>query len=110
MARVMPAAKKTHTEVIKSISPSICGAKLEACSGYNGNCDCTALVRSLKLLVLGANLTAPENPNPSHKGKNGEDAAKADDLENRSAVGGRRGIVVETEKQDVVDRRADLAF
>src|SRR5262252_6557349 len=106
MAMVIPAAKKTQTEVIKIISPSICGAKLDACSGYNGNCDCTALVRSLKLFVLGTNLAAPENPNPSHNGKNGEDAAKADDLENRGAVGRGRGIVVVAEKQDVVDGRA----
>src|SRR6516225_5869592 len=108
MAKVIPAAKRTHTAVIKTISASMCGAKLDACSGYNGNCDCTVLVRSLKLFLLRTNLAAPENPNPSHNRKNGEDAANADDPENGSAVGGARGIVVVAEKQDVVDGRADL--
>src|SRR5215472_12724690 len=108
MAKVIPAAKTTHTEVIKTIRSSMCGAKLDACSGYNGNCDCTGLVRSLKLFMLRTNLAAPENPNPSHDRKNGEDAAKADDLENGSAIGGARGIVVVAEKQDVVDGRRDL--
>src|SRR6266566_485218 len=108
MAKVIPAAKKTHTEVIKSISPSTSGAKLDACSGYNGNCDCTALLRSLKLRLARTNLAAPENPNPSHNRNNGEDAAQADDPENGGAVGGARGIVVVAEKQDVVDGRADF--
>src|SRR6266566_4934572 len=42
MATVMATANKKHTALIKSIRASTCGAKLDACSGYNGNCDCTA--------------------------------------------------------------------
>ncbi|PYT53806.1 MAG: hypothetical protein DMG43_08020 [Acidobacteria bacterium] len=42
MATVIATAKKKHTALIKSIRASTCGAKLDACSGYNGNCDCTA--------------------------------------------------------------------
>src|SRR5690349_425391 len=108
MARVIAAAKKTQTEVIKIISPSTSGAKLEACSGYNGSCDCTVLVCSLKIR-LGADLAAPENPNPPEDEQNGQDAAQANNPENRGAVGAVRGIVVVTEEQDVIDRRANLS-
>src|SRR5215469_15026134 len=108
MAMVIPAAKKTQTEVIKIISASTCGAKLDACSGYNGNCDCTTLVRSLQTRMACANFTAPRNPDSRDKGKNGQDAAKADDPENGGTVFCARGIVVVAEQQDVVDGSADL--
>src|SRR5215471_12344725 len=109
IAMVIPAAKKTQTEVIKSISPSIGGAKLDACSGYNGNCDCTALVRSLNGRVTRVKFAAPKNPNSTDNGKNGQDATQADDPENRGAVGCARRIVVIAEQQDVINGRADFS-
>ena len=93
MAKVIAAAKKTQTEVIKIISPSTGGAKLDASGGYNGNCDCTVLVCSLKIRVGRTDLAAPGNPNPSNNRENGQDAAEADDPEDRGAIGGARGIV-----------------
>src|SRR5919108_4733663 len=109
IAIVIPAAKKKQTEVMKIISPSTAGAKLDACSGYNGNCDCTALVRSLQLRAGRANFTAPGNPDPSDNRKNGKDAAQADDPEDGSAIGGARGIVVIAEQQDVIDGGPNLS-
>src|ERR1051325_2065320 len=40
-ATQMATAKNRHTEIIKKTRLSTWGAKLEACSGYNGICDCT---------------------------------------------------------------------
>src|SRR5579859_7364406 len=94
MAKVIAAAKKTQTEVIKIISPSTGGAKLDASGGYNGNCDCTVLVCSLKIRVGRTDLAAPGNPNPSNNRENGQDATEADDPKDRSAIGGARWIVV----------------
>src|SRR6266849_1704916 len=106
---VIPAAKKTQTELMKIIRASTCGAKLDASGGYNGNCDCTILMRSLKLGVGRTDLAAPGNPNAPNNRENGQNAAEADDSEYGSAVSGARGIVVITEQQDVIDRRADLS-
>src|SRR5690242_10540356 len=109
MAKVIAAAKMTQMEVIKIISPSMGGAKLDASGGYNGNCDCTALVCSLKFRVGRMNLAAPGNPNPSDKQKNSQNAAQANDPEDGSAVLRARGIVVVTKQQDVIDGRANLS-
>ena len=41
--------EKEADAVMYTISASTLGAKLDACSGYNGSCDCTALVCSLRI-------------------------------------------------------------
>src|SRR5258708_26347830 len=84
------------------------GGKLDASGGYIGNCDCTALERSLKFRVARADFAAPGKPNAPDKQKNGQDAAEADNPENGSAIGGARGVIVITKQQDVVDGRTDL--
>ena len=109
MAMVMPAAKKTQTEVIKIISASTCGAKLDASGGYNGSCDCTILVRSLQIRMGDTKLTAPGNPDTPEEQENRQDAAEADDPENRRAVFCARGVIVVAEQQNMVDGRANLS-
>src|SRR5205085_3984650 len=109
MATVIAEAKKNEMEVIKTIRLSTWGAKLEASGGYNGNCDCTALGRSLKIRMARAKFAAARKPNAPNKSENCQDAADANDPENGSAVGGVRGVVVVTEQQNVVDGRADLS-
>src|SRR6266852_8723918 len=47
IAAVMATAKNRHTAVMYTIRASTLGAKLDACSGYSGSCDCTVLVCSL---------------------------------------------------------------
>src|SRR5947207_2942639 len=109
MAMVIPAAKKTQTEVIKIISASTCGAKLDASGGYNGSCDCTILVRSLQIRTGGPKVTAPGNPDAPDEQENRQDAAEADNPKNGSAVLCARGVIVVAEQQNVVDGRANLS-
>jgi hypothetical protein len=42
IAAVITTPKNRQIRVMNSIKLSTWGAKLDACSGYNGNCDCTA--------------------------------------------------------------------
>src|SRR5205085_10342260 len=107
MATVIAEAKKNEMEVIKTIRPSTWGAKLDASGGYNGNCDCTALVRSLQVRVVRVKFATPENPNSPDNRKNGQDAADADDPENGRAVFCARWIIVIAEQQDVIDGRTN---
>src|SRR5713101_8469308 len=48
MTKVMSAEKKTQVTRMKNIKASMLPAKLDACSGNNGSCDCTVLMRSLQ--------------------------------------------------------------
>src|SRR5215471_4691682 len=105
----MANAKKTQTEVTKIIRASTWGAKLDACGGYNGNCDCTVLVRSLNVGVGCVKFAPPENPNSPDNRENSQDAADADDPEDGSAVFCTRGVVVVTEQQDMVDGGANFS-
>src|SRR6516164_1495442 len=103
MATVIPLAKKRQTEVIKIISASTCGAKLDASGGYNGSCDCTMLVRSLQIRMGGAKLTAPGNPDAPDKQENCQHTAETDHPKNRGAVSCARWVIVVAEQQNVVD-------
>src|SRR5215831_1835453 len=109
MAIVITAAKKTQTEVMKIMSASTCGAKLDASGGYNGSCDCTTLVRSLQIRMGGAKLTAPGNPYARHKQENCEHAAETDNPKNGGAVFCTRRVIVVAEQQNVIDGGANLS-
>src|SRR5689334_13244462 len=109
MAMVIAAAKKTQTEVIKIISASTCGAKLDASGGYNGSCDCTILVRSLQIRVGGAMFTAPGNQDTPDKQENRQHAAETDNPKNGGAVFRARRVIVVAEQQNVIDGRANLS-
>src|SRR5205085_8391434 len=109
MAAVIRKAKKTQTYVRYVIRSSTRGAKLDAAGGYSGNGDCTALARSLNFRMARVRFAAPGNPNSSDDYENRQDAAKANDPKNGSAILRGRRIVMEAEQQDAIDRRADLS-
>src|SRR5713101_779910 len=116
ITKVMSAEKNTQVIRMKNIKASMLPAKLDACSGNNGSCDCTVLVRSLQTRscaglpgTRGPAFPPAEEQNPHKNRGDSEDAAHTDDPEDRRAVAGGRRIVLETEQQDVIRRRADLS-
>ncbi|HEY2822244.1 MAG TPA: hypothetical protein VGJ06_14465, partial [Candidatus Acidoferrum sp.] len=62
-AAVTATAKKRQIAVMYTIKASTLGAKLDACSGYSGSCDCTALVCSLRFRIERV-IAPPEDQNP----------------------------------------------
>src|ERR1700730_175869 len=117
-AAVTATAKNRHTAVMYTIRASTLGAKLDACSGYNGICDCTVLVCSLlaataerwtQCRTWRVKITPPENQDARDDRQDRQYAAKANDPENRGTVAGGRRVILETIKQQMVDRIADLA-
>src|ERR1700760_4442317 len=101
-AAVMATAKKMQIAVMYTIRASTLGAKLDACSGYSGSCDCTALVCSLRFRVERV-IAPPEDQNPRDDRENREYAAEADDAKNRGAVARGRRVVLEAIHQEMVD-------
>ena len=53
----------SEAKVSWTISASTLGAKLDACSGYSGSCDCTALVCSLRFRFERV-IATPEDQDP----------------------------------------------
>src|ERR1700720_1613464 len=114
----MATAKNTHTAVIYTIRASTLGAKLDACSGYNGNCDCTVLVCSLlaaaaerrtQFRIWRAHIATPENQNTRHDGKDRQNSAETKDPENGGTVAAGRRVILETVEQQMIDGIADFA-
>src|ERR1700724_1995756 len=94
-AAVIATAKNRHTAVMYTIRASTLGAKLDACSGYNGSCDCTVLVcswfgaaaeRRMHVRVARAGIATPENQDAGDDREYGQKSTQADDSENRGAV------------------------
>src|SRR3981189_2240341 len=108
---VMAMAKKTHTATRKSMRLSTSGAKLDADSGYNGNCDCTVLVCSLVAQIRARHsvIAAAENQKGDEHSDNCEQAAQADDAEDRGAIASRAGIILKAIQQHVIHGRADFS-
>src|SRR5258708_19318354 len=107
----MAMVKKTHTATIKSMRPSTSGAKLDADSGYNGNCDCTVLVCSLVAQIRARRcvIAAAENQKGEEHSGNCEHAAQADDAEDRGTIAGRARIILKAIQQDVIHGRPDFS-
>src|SRR5882672_10077774 len=98
----MAMAKKTHMATMKSMRPSTSGAKLDADSGYNGNCDCTVLMCSLVAQIRARRslIAAAENQKSDNHRSNRKNSGETDDAENRSAVASRGWIVLKAEQQN----------
>src|SRR5580704_13136083 len=107
-AAVMATAKNRQIAVMYTIRASTLGAKLDACSGYSGSCDCTALVCSLRFRFERV-IASSEDQNPRDDRENRKYSAKADDAKNRGAVARGRRIVLEAIQQEMVDRTSDLS-
>src|SRR5579871_69308 len=103
-AMQMATAKKMQTETMNSISPSTSGAKLDAESGYNGNCDCTVLVCSLMAQIRARcrSFAAAENQKSDGHGGERHDAAEAHDLQDRCTVLRRGWIVFKAIEQNSI--------
>src|ERR1700756_5035644 len=117
-AAVMATAKNTHTAVMYTIRASTLGAKLDACSGYNGICDCTVLVCSLlaaaverwtQFGIRRVSIATPENQNTRHDRKDRQNPAGEKYPENGGTVTGGRRVVLETVEQQMIDGIADFA-
>src|SRR6202042_1822538 len=103
----MATAKKMQIAVMYTIRASTLGAKLDACSGYSGSCDCTALVCSLRFRFERV-IATPENQDSRDDRENREQPADPDDAKNRGAIARRRWIVLEAVHQKMIDRIPDL--
>src|SRR5207253_901534 len=84
--------------------------KVGSLLGVNGNGDCTVYSAPRSsggkrpVEIPGRQLLAPaRNQNSSDQAKNRQHAAQPDQLENRRAIGGRRGVVLIAKKEHVVD-------
>ena len=88
---------------------STCPAWTEACCGNSGKFVEHRQVRSSSAPNLGAaRAIAPEADRQEREERqHGQDSAQADQAEHGRAVFTRRRVVVVTEQQEVVDRRAD---
>src|ERR1700676_5402732 len=87
-AAVTATAKNRHTAVMYTIRASTLGAKLDACSGYNGICDCTILVCSLlaataerwtQFRIWRTNVATPKNQNTRHNRKDRQNSSQTND-------------------------------
>src|SRR6266576_2171209 len=81
----------------------------------NGDCTVYSAPRSSggkrPVEIPGRQLLAPaRNQNSSDQAKNRQHAAQPDQLENRRAIGGRRGVVLIAKKEHVVGGRADFSL
>src|SRR5260370_35605231 len=105
----MASAKNTQTAVTNNTRLSTCGAKLEACSGYNGSCDCT-----ISPLLGGLTSLAPHVDRACGKSRSSAEALQrfpredAHDSQDRRAVSRRRGVILEAEQQHLVYRRSNF--
>src|ERR1700730_15656269 len=109
MAAVITTAKKRHTAVMYTIRASTLGAKLDACSGYNGNCACTVSGCSLFGAAGRANVSPAEDQDAGDHHQDGRDSAEPDDSENGRAVPRGRRVVLKTVQKQVIDGRADFS-
>src|SRR5579863_1441507 len=105
---VMATAKNKQIAVMYTIRPSTLGAKFDACSGYSGSCDCTALVCSLRFRI-GRVFASTEDQYPRDDRENREQPADANDAKNRRAVACGRRVVLKAVQQKMVDWSANLA-
>src|ERR1700748_2159684 len=108
-AAVMATAKKRQIAVIYIIRASTLGAKLDACSGYNGICDCTVLVCSLRFRFQRVMIAPPENQYACNDREDRQKPSQTHNPQNCGAVARGGRIVLEAVEQQVIDRTADLA-
>src|ERR1700730_2705027 len=111
MAPVITTAKKRHTAVMYTIRASTLGAKLDACSGYNGSCDCTVLGCSLSGAAAErrGNVAPAEDQDAGGHHQDGRNSPEPDDPENGRAIPRGRGVVLKTIQEEVIDGRADFS-
>src|SRR5258707_6000779 len=107
--------KNKQVKRINEKSVSTFPAKLDACSGKNGSGDCTALMCSLHRQILARfpgsvrpMLAAAENHNPEDHAQQRHNSAHADNGQYRGAVAGFGRVVLVTEQQNMIHRRADF--
>src|SRR5262249_11312536 len=110
MKKKISPAKKTATPSKNPYSASTRGAMVEACSGQRRNADSILPARLPLSADASAPLTMHHDPYARTQGHYSDDASQAERPQDAECIRAALGIVVVTQEQELIDRRADLVL